>query len=388
MHLFVGQDYGANRIRSNRKQGRWRNMEQVKINAWQLFVLVFLFEHGSAMVTPIGVDAKQDVWLAILLGLAFGLLLFLVYYRLYIYYPEMPLTVYVQEITGPWIGKPLSLVYVTYFLYIASRVLRDFGELLLTSAYPETPLFILNTIMMLTVMYAVYKGIEVLARTGELFLILLSLLAVSGFVLLVATGLIDIHWLQPVLEEGWKRVIKAVFTQTLYVPFGEMIVFTMLLPYMNNPKNTKLAAMTAMTFTGINLALTMAVNVAVLGADAVSRSNFPLLNTIREIQVANFLERLDVFFMLALIIGGFFKVSVFFYAAVVGTAQLYRVEDHKRLIYPLGAAVLLLSIAIASNFPEHINEGLNIVTVYIHVPLQVIVPLCLLVIAAIRQRRA
>jgi spore germination protein KB len=363
-------------------------MEQVKINAWQLFVLVLLFEHGSAMVIPIGVDAKQDVWLAILLGLAFGLLLFLVYYRLYIYYPEMPLTGYVQEITGPWIGKLLSLIYVTYFLYIASRVLRDFGELLLTSAYPETPLFILNTIMMLTVMYAVYKGIEVLARTGELFLILLYLLAVSGFVLLVATGLIEIHRLQPVLEEGWKRVIKAVFTQTLYVPFGEMIVFTMLLPYMNNPKKTKLAAMTAMTLTGINLALTMAVNVAVLGADAVSRSNFPLLNTIREIQVANFLERLDVFFMLALIIGGFFKVYVFFYAAVVGTAQLFRVEAHQRLVYPLGAAVLLLSIATASNFLEHINEGLNIVTVYIHMPLQVIVPLCLLVIAAIRHRRA
>ena len=34
---------------------------------------------------------------------------------------------------------------------------------------------------------------------------------------------------QPVLEEGIKPVLKVVFTQTLYFPFTEAIVFTMIL---------------------------------------------------------------------------------------------------------------------------------------------------------------
>jgi spore germination protein KB len=361
-------------------------MERAKIDARQLFVLIILFEHGSATVIPLGVGAKQDVWLAILLGLTFGLLLLFVYYRLYRYYPDTPLTAYVQDITGPWVGKVLALIYIVYFLYIASRVLRDFGELLLTFAYPETPLFILNAIMMLTVMYGVYKGIEVIARTGELFLTLLYLLAVSGFILVISAGLVDIHRLQPMLEDGWQRVFKVVFSETLYVPFGEMIVFTMLFPYMNNPEKMKQAAIAGMVLSGLNLAIIMTINVSVLGADAVARSTFPLLETIRRIRIANFLERLDVFFMLALIIGGFFKVSVFFYAAVTGTANLFRIQNHQRLVYPLGLLVLLLSIAIASNYPEHIKEGLEIVTIYMHVPLQIIIPLCLLVIAAIRHR--
>jgi spore germination protein KB len=361
-------------------------MEQAKIDVRQLLVLILLFEHGSAIVIPLGVGAKQDVWLAILLGLTFGLLLFFVYYRLYRYYPDAPLTTYVQDITGPWIGKVLALTYIVYFLYIASRVLRDFGEMLLTFAYPETPLFILNAIMMLTVMYGVYKGIEVVARTGELFLTLLYLLAVSGFILVISAGLVDIHRLQPVLEEGWKRVWKVVFTETLYIPFGEMIVFTMLFPYMNNPEKVKQAAITGMVLSGLNLAIIMTINVTVLGVDAVARSTFPLLDTIRRIRVANFLERLDVFFMIALIIGGFFKISIFFYAAVTGTANLFRIQNHQRLVYPLGLLVLLLSIAIASNYPEHITEGLKIVPLYIHIPLQIIVPLCLLLITAVRHR--
>lgn len=265
-------------------------------------------------------------------------------------------------------------------------MLRDFGELLLTFAYPETPLFILNAVMMMIVMYAAHKGIEVLARTGELFFFSLCLTGIVGLALVIIAGLIDVHRLQPILEEGWKRVFKVVFTQTLYVPFGEMIVFAMLFPYIDQPKKTKIVGWLAMFLSGINLASMMAINIAVLGSETVSRSTFPLLNTIREIRVANFLERLDVLFMIALVIGGFFKISIFFYAGVIGTADLFRVKEHQRLVYPLGISVLLLSIAIASNFSEHIKEGLNIVTLYMHIPLQVGIPLLLLLFAIIRHR--
>lgn len=361
-------------------------MEQARISARQLLMLAILFEHGSAMVIPLGIDAKQDVWLAILCGMVLGGGLFFIYYRLFTYYPSLPLTAYSQQIVGSFFGKIIALVYILYFLYIAARVLRDFGELLLTFAYPETPLFILNAVMMLTVMYATYKGIEVLARTGELFFFSLYFTAFSGIALVVAAGLIDIHRLQPVLEEGWKRVFHIVFTQTLYVPFGETVVFTMLLPYIQKHEKAKMVGWLAILLSGLNLAFIMAINIAVLGADTVARSTFPLLDTIREIRVANFLERLDVLFMIALVVGGFFKISLFFYAGVIGAADLFRMPQHQRLVYPLGISVLLLSIAIASNFSEHIKEGLNIVTIYMHIPLQVGIPLLLLLFAIIRHR--
>ncbi|KPD00683.1 Spore germination protein YndE [Geobacillus sp. BCO2] len=332
-------------------------MEPIQINIRQLFVLIVLFEHGSAIVIPLGVSAKQDVWIAILLGLALGLLVFSVYGRLFRCYPDQPLVGYIQHIVGAPLGKLLGIVYVTYFLYIAARVLRDFGELLLTFAYPETPLFVLNAIMALVVMYGAYKGLEVLARTGELFLAMLYVMALAGFVLVFVSGVMDLSQLEPVLEEGWGRVWKTVFTETLYVPFGEMIVFTMLFPYVNNPAKVSRAAVIGMALTGLNLAVIAAINMIVLGPDGASRSSFPLLDTIRRIQVAHFFERLDVLFMIALIIGGFFKISIFFYAGVVGAAHLFGISKHQRIVYPLGLLVLLLSIAIASNYAEHIYEG-------------------------------
>ena len=137
---------------------------------------------------------------------------------------------------------------------------------------------------------------------------------------------------------------------------------------------------------GINLILTMLINISVLGVGLTARSQFPLLSTVQTIQVADFLERLDVFFMLALVIGIFFKISMLFYAAVIGSASLFKVKSPSRLSYPLGLVVLFMSMTIASNFQEHIQEGLEIAIFVLHLPLFVIIPILLLLIAFLKNR--
>ncbi|AWG44182.1 GerAB/ArcD/ProY family transporter [Priestia filamentosa] len=362
-------------------------MEKAKISASQLFVLMVLFELGSSLLVPLAMDAKQDAWLAILLGMIGSLVLLLIFHKLYSYYPDLLPTDYMQKILGKGIGSVLAFVYILYFMYDASRILRDFGEMLLTFAYPDTPLFIANALLMLVIIYMVRKGIEVIARSGEVLFIPMYILAVTGFILIVSSGLIDFTNLQPVLEEGMLPVLKVVFTQTLYFPFAEAIVFTMILPCLNNPKKAKVTMLCATGLSGINLVITMIINVSVLGVDLTARSQFPLLSTVQSIQVADFLERLDVFFMIALVIGIFFKISVLFYAAVIGTASLFKIESPSRLSHPLGIAILFLSITIASNVQEHLQEGLKITMFVLHIPLLVMVPFLLLIVAFLKNRK-
>ncbi|MGG3915465.1 GerAB/ArcD/ProY family transporter [Rossellomorea vietnamensis] len=362
-------------------------MEKAKISASQLFVLMVLFELGSALLVPLAIEAKQDAWMAILLGMVVSFVLLLVYHKLYWYYPDLLPTEYMQKILGKAAGTVLAFVYLFYFMYDASRVLRDFGEMLLTFAYPETPLFIANALLMLVIIYTVRKGIEVIARSGELLFMLMFILSVVGFILIVSSGLIDFSNLQPVLEQGIAPVLKVVFTQTFYFPFTEVIVFTMILPYLNNPKKAKITMLCATGLSGINLILTMLINISVLGVGLTARSQFPLLSTVQTIQVADFLERLDVFFMLGLVIGIFFKISVLFYAAVIGSASLFKVQSPSRLAYPLGLVVLFMSMTIASNFQEHIHEGLKIAMFILHMPLFVAIPILLLLIAFLKNRK-
>lgn len=57
-------------------------MENAKISPHQLFSLIVLLELGTALIVPLGVEAKQDAWLAELLGLTGGIVLLLQYYYL------------------------------------------------------------------------------------------------------------------------------------------------------------------------------------------------------------------------------------------------------------------------------------------------------------------
>ncbi|MGG1401109.1 GerAB/ArcD/ProY family transporter [Bacillus salipaludis] len=361
-------------------------MEKVKINASQLFVLVFLFEMGSSILFGLGGRAKQDAWIAILLGLAGGLLVFFIYYRLFLYYQDLPLTSYLQKIVGKWPGRILALFYVMYFIYFSARVLRDFGELLTNTVYTTTPLFVINTLMVLTIIYGIHKGLEVISRVGQLYFGLIYLMAIAGFLLIIFSGLIHFEYLKPILENGWKPVFKSFLGETLTFPFGEMIVFTMILPFVNEPKKIKFVCVGGMILSGINIIITVIITISTIGPELYLRSNFPLLTTVSRIQLANFIERLDVLFMLYLIIGGFFKVSLFLYAAVAGAADIFQIKQ-KKLTFPIGLIVLFASVTIASSYAEHIKEGLVVVTVYLHYPFQIIIPSTMLVIAFFRNRK-
>lgn len=362
-------------------------MEKVKINPSQLFVFVFLFEMGSAILIGLGAEAKQDAWLTVVLGLIGGIGLFFVYHRLFQYYPELPLTGYLPKITGKFIGRILGFCYVIYFLYIASRILRDFGELLVGTIYTNTPLFVVNSLMMITIVYAIYKGIEVLARAGQIYFFIVYLIAVIGIILVFIARLVHFENLFPVLENGWTPVLKIFLKQTLTFPFGEMITFTMILPLLNKPEKAKQVCLGGMILSGINIAITLVIDVSVLGVDLYIRSPFPLLSTIQKIELARFIERLDVFFMIYLIIGGFFKASLLFYAAVAGAADVFNFKNQRILIFPLGLIVLLASISIAGNFTEYLSEGLEVVPIYLHWPMQIIIPIMLLIIAFFRNRK-
>jgi spore germination protein KB len=86
---------------------------------------------------------------------------------LFYQYPGQSPTGYLKNIAGKYIGIPLSLIYIVYFIYIAARVLRDFGALLITSTLSETRIEVVNGLMILLITFGVYLGIEVIGRTGE-----------------------------------------------------------------------------------------------------------------------------------------------------------------------------------------------------------------------------
>ncbi|AFC32861.1 spore germination protein [Paenibacillus mucilaginosus 3016] len=263
--------------------------------------------------------------------------------------------------------------------------MRDGADLLVTSVLDQTPMIAVSIIMILTIGYVLHKGIEVLARTAQIYLVVMIALGVFSNFLLVVSGVIDVNQLLPILEKGWEPVIHTGITQAFEFPFSEMICFTMLLPYLNEPKQGIRAGFITMFAGGLILSFSTAMNIAVLGVDIAGRATFPLLTTISLVNIREFIQRMDVFVVMTLIIGDFFKVAIFYYVAVMGATDLFGMKDHRKLVYPLGLIVLFLSVAIADNFAEHIKEG-NFALVTVFLLFGVILPLLLWFVAFVRSR--
>jgi spore germination protein KB len=172
---------------------------------------------------------------------------------------------------------------------------------------------------------------------------------------------------------------------TTFFPFGEIFVFSMFLPYLNRHELTKKAWLSAIISSGLILTYTTSLNITVLGAEEVERSTFPLLSTVGKVNIFGFIQRLDAIAVFTFFITSFFKVSILFYGAVIGIADLFKLKNYQQIILPIGIIIVFLSMIIASNFAEHIEEGLNIAPYYIHSIFLLIIPLLMLVVVMIRK---
>ncbi|WP_019394512.1 GerAB/ArcD/ProY family transporter [Priestia filamentosa] len=358
-------------------------MERAKISVIQLFSLMFIFNMGTAVVISYGATAGKDAWLAILLAICGGVAIFFIHYYPFRQYPYLLFTEYIRKIFGEYLGWMLGLIYCLFFLYICGRNVREFGDLIISSTLAETPLLAINLTFILVICYVIHLGVEVLGRTAEVFIVILIVLGASGNFLVLVSGDVDFERIRPVLEHGWKPILSTTFPTLITFPFGEMLVFTMLLPYLNRPKLVKRVWLSAVILSSLILSWTVMLNICVLGLETMKRSTFPLLTAVGKVHLLEFIERMDVIVVFTLLITVFFKASVYLYGGVIGIANLFKVENYNHILLPIGIVVIFLSLVMSSSFSEQTEEG--VINQYVVLILFIMIPFMMVVVLMVRQ---
>lgn len=327
------------------------------ISPTQLFAMITLFEFGTALVLPIGTVSASNVWLSILLAMPGGIILYILLVYFDKQYPSLILSGYIRKIVGVYIGWPISLLFIVFFIYISARNLREVGDLLITSTYDQTPIMVVHAVMVIAVIYVIYKGINVLFRLGEIYILIMLSIGFLSNIAVIVSGVVDLRNLLPVMGKGWASTIKNAYPNIFMFPFSELVCFATILPHFKQKQIARKTGILAIIASGVLLALTHALEVTVIGADIYTRATFPLFTVITTVEIAEFLQRLDAFVILALIIGVFFKMTMYAYAAAAIAADIFHVPEQRKLAYPIGIIILLVSILSAWSYPEHLYEG-------------------------------
>lgn len=151
---------------------------------------------------------------------------------------------------------------------------------------------------MLPVMYGVFKGIETIARSIEvLFFIILTIVSII-IALEFFANLHQINNLRPVLENGWKPIVREVIPKGITFPFGDTVTFLMIFPLLKNKQSALKIGMPALVFSGFLLILFIVINISILGVSEYERSNYPLLVSVGYINIVDFIQRLDSFIVI------------------------------------------------------------------------------------------
>ena len=353
---------------------------KTKISAYQLFSAIVMVPYGTAVLFLITPKAKQDAWIAMLIYIIPGIILQLIYVELWKKYPKDTIVTYMPKIFGKVIGYTVSVIYITFFAYEAARATRDIIEVIETAIMPRMPMYIIGIVFISTVIYGTYTGIENLSRLCCVFLILFSFLLVLKWVLFFSMpDAIKFSNLKPVLEKGIFSVIKEGW-KLITFPYGETILLAMLYPSVVESSRVRKSAVLAIILLGLLLTLNTIMFISTLGVNFAITSLIPLLQTYRIIKIGETFNRLGVFFIIFMIIGGFIKVSFFMYGSILGISQLIKLDDTKYLALPLGIVVFITSLLIASNYPQHIYIGQVLILKYIILPLAVIIPVIALIV--------
>ena len=357
---------------------------KTKISAYQLFFSIVLIPYGSALLFFITPNVKQDGWIAMIIYILPAIILQIVYTALWSKYPNDTIVTYMPKVFGKFIGTILSILYIIFFTYEAARVLRDITSLITITTMPKISFNLTSILLVLTIAYGVYVGIENLCRAAQVILPLLVFNFIIQWIFLFATpNALKFSNLSPILENGIIFVIKGGW-KLIAFPYGETILATMLFPSVVEKSRVRKSAILAVIFLGILLTLKSIMFTSVLGVDFASTSLFPLLQTMRIMRIGESFDRVDIFLILIMVVSGFIKISFFTYGAMLGTAQLTKLKDTKQLAIPFSILILVTSLVIAKNYPQHIYIGQELNLSYIHLPLAIFIPIIALLVQWIK----
>jgi spore germination protein KB len=354
-------------------------LEQGKISYIQAFyLLVNLVAATAAIFLPAIVtqESGRNAWLAPVLATIPGIYLALVIGSLGKRYPGQTLIQYLQSALGTWPGRFAGAFYIFYFLHTNALIIREFGELMVGLLFPRTPLLVFHGVMLLLCAWAIRGGLEVLARTLEIT-VPLGIFLYTTMIVLTANKM-DFNNLAPVLENGILPVIRGSLAPAGW--WGEIILLAMFLPYMARPGEGRRCAILSVAVIGFILTYGAAANILMFGPETASRLTFPTFSLFRSISLAGFFERIESMAVAIWVMGLFGKIALFYYATVLGAAQLVNLKTYRPLVLPFGVLLVALSILVAANSGDLVAHIAKVWPIFAYV-FEYIIPTGLLLAA-------
>ncbi|MGM0881081.1 MAG: GerAB/ArcD/ProY family transporter [Bacillota bacterium] len=354
-------------------------IEKGVISSSQLMFLTAGFVQGSSLLVAFahGVT-KHDTWLVILSGCAVIFPIIWAYVSLVQKFPGQNLVQIMDIVYGSFLGKLISVIYISFPFILTSYNLRIIGDFFPNYMYPETPMIVFLIMFASICAWAVRSGIEVIARISLIFVVITVIVDLLTFLLLFEE--MEFTNFLPMFELSMMDFIQGTHIIAV-IPFGELVAFLMVIPYINKTKQAKKSVLSGLLIGAATLLILTVRDIGALGVLTTVMAD-PSLEAVRLIDIGHIITRMEVLIAIVLLITVFIKVCVYYYATVLGFAELFRLRSYKPLVLPIGMISISLSVLSVESSADFYQRGANIFPIFASPFL--LLPVFTLMIAKIR----
>ncbi|SET25101.1 endospore germination permease [Paenibacillus sp. NFR01] len=361
------------------------SLEKDRISTPQMITLgLFTYIGEMALVYPAAMTAAahQDAWIAGLISIPLGAGTIFLMVTAGNISPDKNLVELSQMVLGKWLGGVVALYYLFFFLIAASTYIREAEDFMCTQIYEGTPGGIIRAMFLFLMVYGLRLGLETLGRASQIFFPLFVFFLVCLFILLMPQ--VRMERLYPIMNTPTPDMLHAIMYGVCY-PFGEMCIFMMISPYARKQSSTSRDMFFAIVAGAIVLNLMLFLSLTVLGVYFSEHNFFSAYVLAQKINVANFLQRLEALMATTWIISTYFKTVLYFYAFILGSAQLLGLKSYRPLIFPVAFLLYGCSQLIAKDIIFY-SKDIPVYWVDWDFTYAIVLPLILLVVYQIRKK--
>ncbi|MFF2752933.1 endospore germination permease [Psychrobacillus sp. NPDC058041] len=362
-------------------------MQNIKISSFQFLVLVIFFSIGTSILelpSAIAVDVKQDAWIATIMGTIIGILVIWFFTKIASWFPNLTYVQLNEKILGKWFGKFSSILFVFLSLLYTASLLSKQGLFLASQLFPNTPILVITILMAIILVMGIRLGLETLARSAEI-LIFIFLFLFIGLVIFIIPE-IKVHNLEPFFISKLSTMMKSSIMIAVISSVNAIVLLMIFPALINEYEKGRKSFFLGIIIGGIVIIIITVLCVFVLGSSTTARQIYPSYILARQINIGNFINRIEVIMAALWIICLYFKASIYFYAGTIGLAQIFNLKDYRPMTYPLGIIITVLSIIIAPNFisQAHFDSKTSI---SLSIVFFILVPLLLTIVYIIRKKQ-
>lgn len=365
------------------------NADKINISVKQFFIILWVIIIVDSKVEGIMMgELHQDYIISSLIGLAGSLGIFALYYllmkRLNFESPEKG----IKKLTGKIVAPIILGLYAVYFIFSATIDLRDITELVRQYYIPLAPLQFLSMPMMIVILYALFQGIEVIARASK-YILVATVIAFTIFtVLILVLNQPHFNHLIPIFTVSTKDIVLKGLQTSFSIPYGITIIIIFIMPFVDEKKKILKSGLFSKTLGGILKVANIVVAVLIINPSVLPSTLTPGLIITRRIDAHNFIQRFDLITLAFIILITLIKNSLLIYGAYTCLNGIIKMKN-KTLIYVILGVII---ITFANSTFAHYNYLLDFyqkyVVTYIHLTFELFLPVVLLLLTFIKKPKA